>query len=159
METALRWLPARRWRLARCCAAVASCPVLRGGAAVASCLVLRGGGFLPDAARRWLLARCCAAVASCPMQRGGGFLPDAARRWFLARWERRWRLSRCSAAVASCLWLWYHLLSNVLRTDSECWGVSKFQKCRARCAESRMNVQKCSDLAWIVEEVLLFGHF
>ena len=35
---------ARRWRLARCGAAVASCPVRRGG------------GFLPGAARRWL--RC-----------------------------------------------------------------------------------------------------
>ena len=35
------------------------------GAAVASCPMRRGGGFLPDAARRWLLARCGAAVASC----------------------------------------------------------------------------------------------
>ena len=43
---------ARRWLLARCCAAVASCPMRHGG------------GFLPDAARWWLLARCCAAVAS-----------------------------------------------------------------------------------------------
>ena len=54
------------------------------GAAVASCPMRRGGGFLPDAARRWLLARCGAAVASCPKRRGGGFLPDAARRWLLA---------------------------------------------------------------------------
>ena len=43
---------ARRWLLARCCAAVATCPMLL-------CC-----GFLPDAARGWLLARCCAAVAS-----------------------------------------------------------------------------------------------
>ena len=46
------------------------------GAAVASCPMRRGGGFLPDAARlpdearRWLLARCCAAVASCQWLRG-----------------------------------------------------------------------------------------
>ena len=59
---------ARRWLLALC------------SAAVASCRMLRGGGFLPDAARLWLLARCSAVVASCPMLRGCGFLPDAARR-------------------------------------------------------------------------------
>ena len=79
--------------------------------------MLRGGGFWPEAARRWLLARCCAAVASCPMRRGGGFLPDAARRCLLAR---------CCAAVASCRWLWCHLLSNILRTDSESWGCQSF---------------------------------
>ena len=45
----------RQWRLARCGAVVASCPMLRGG------------GVLPDAARQWRLARCGAAVASCPM--------------------------------------------------------------------------------------------
>ena len=66
---------------------------MRCCAAVASCTVLRGGGFLPCAARRWLLARCCAVVVSCPVQRGGGFLPDVARRWLLA-----W----CGAAMASC---------------------------------------------------------
>ena len=78
-----RFLPdtVRRWLLARCGAAVASCPVRRGG------------GFLPAAARRWLLARCCAAMASCPLRRGGGYLPDAARRWLLAR---------CCAAVVIC---------------------------------------------------------
>ena len=65
----------------------------RCGAAVASCPVRRGGGFLPGAARRWLLARCCAAVASCPVRLGGGFWPGAARQWLLAR---------CCAAVASC---------------------------------------------------------
>ena len=62
-------------RLIRDGAAVASC------AAVACCPVRRGGGFLPGAARRWRLARCGAAVASCPMQSGSGFLPDVARRW------------------------------------------------------------------------------
>ena len=109
------------------------------GAAVASCPMRRGGGVLLDAARRWRLARCGAAVASCPMRCGGGVLPYAARRWPLAR---------CGAAVASCRWLRCHLSSNVLRTDSEGWGVSKFQKCRARCGESRTNVEKCSELAW-----------
>ena len=69
-----------------------------------------------------------AGVASFPMWRGGGFLPDAARRWLLAR---------CGAVVASCRWLWCLLLSNVLRTESEGWGVSKFRKWRARCGESR----------------------
>ena len=115
------------------------------GAAVASCPMRRGGGFLPEAARRWLPARCGAAVASCPKRRGGGFLPDAARRWLLAR---------CCAAVASCpmlrgggflpdaarRWLRCHPSSNVLRTDSEGWTVSKFRKYRARCGESKTNV-------------------
>ena len=57
--------------------------------------------------------------------------------------------------VVSCQWLRCHLSSNVLRTDSKGWGVSKFRKCRARCGESRANVDKCSELALIVEEVLL----
>ena len=80
-------------------------------------------------------------VASCPMRR---FLPDAARRWLLAR---------CGAAVASCWWLRCHLSSNVLRTDSEGWRESKFRKCRARCGESGTNVDKCGELALIVEKV------
>ena len=123
---------ALQWLLARCCTAVASCPRLCGRC------------YLPDAARRWLLARCCAAVASCPM-------------------------AQCCAAVATCpmlrgssflpyaalQWLRYHLSSNVLRTDSEGWRVSKFRKCRARCGESRTDVDKCSELALVVEEVLL----
>ena len=67
-------------------------------------------GPWPAAGRR----RWGAAVASCPLRRGGGFLSDAARRWLLAR---------CGAAVASCRWLRCHLLSNVVRTDSEGWGV------------------------------------
>ena len=49
-----RLVTARRWILARCWAAVASCPMRRGG------------GFVPDSARRWLL--------------GLPVLPDAAAR-------------------------------------------------------------------------------
>ena len=41
-------------------------------------------------------------------------------------------------------------LSNALRTDSEGWRVSKFRKCRARCSESRTNVEKCRELALII---------
>ena len=77
-----------------------------------------------------------AAVASCPARR---------RRWLLARSSaaaRRWPL-RC------------HMSSNVLRTNSEGWRVSKFRKCRARCGESRTNADKSSKFALIVKEVLL----
>ena len=49
----------------------------------------------------------------------------------------------------------WQLATNVLRTDSEGWKVSKFWKCQARCGESRTNVDKCSELALIVEQVLL----
>ena len=149
MRRGVGFLPdaaARRWLLARC-AAVASCP--------ASCPMLRGGGFLPYAARRWLLARCCAAVASCPMLRGGGFLPDAARRWLLAR---------CCAAVAACpmrrsggfVVICHRMYCSRIASVGR---MSKFRKCRARCGESRTNVEKCSELAWIVEEVSFLGHF
>ena len=65
-------------------------------------------------------------------------------------------LARCCAAVAHCP-IRCHLSSNVLRTDSEGWRVSKFWKCQARCGESRTNVDKCSQFALIVEEVLLQG--
>ena len=127
-----------QWLLARCCAAVASCPMRRA-----------------DAARRWLLARCCAAVASCPMLRGGGFLPDPVLRWLLARCCAPMLRGSGFLPDAARRWLRCHLSSNVLRTDSECWRLSKFRKCRARCGESRTSVDKCSELALIVEEVLL----
>ena len=81
---------ARRWRPARCCAAVASCPMWLGG------------GFLPDAARLWRLARCSAAMASCPMRRAMASCPMLRVGGFLADDVRRWRLARCCAAVASC---------------------------------------------------------
>ena len=126
MPGAARW-----WPIARCCAAVASCPVLRGGGFLPGAARRCRGGFLPGAARRWLLARCGAAVASCPVLRG-----------------RRWLLARCGEAVASC-----HLSSNVLRADRECWRLLKLRKYRARCGESRTNVGKCSELALIAEEL------
>ena len=84
------------------------------------------------------------------MLRGGGFLPGRRGGGFLPDEERRWLLTRCGAAVAA--------LSSVVEcigTDSEGWRVSKFRKCRERCGESRTNVDKCSEVALIVEEVLL----
>ena len=82
----------RRWLLAQCCAAVASCPMQRGPAAVAS----KSSLALPPGA-----GYAGAVIASCPTRMlcgGGRFLPvpDAAR-----------------------LWLRCHLSSNVLRTDRE----------------------------------------
>ena len=126
------------WLLAQCWAAVAACPMLCG------C------GFLLDVARQWLLARCYTAVAACPMLHGSGFLPYAALQWLLAQ---------CCVAAASCdashQWLRCHLSSNVLSKDSKGWKVSKFWKCRAKCGELRTNVDKGSELASIVEEMLL----
>ena len=68
-----------------------------------------------------------AAVASCPMLRGGGFLP-------VASWS----------PVVEYIAYGYRGLEGV-----------KGSECRARCGESRTNVDKCGQLALILEEVLL----
>ena len=83
-----------------------------------------------ETARRWLLARCGAAVASCPMQRGGGVLPVAS-----------------VSSVVECIAHGWRGLGGV-----------KVSEMSSKMCESRTNVEKCSELAWIVEEVLL-GHF
>ena len=126
------------WLLARCCVRVASCPML--------CCC----GFLPDSALLLLFAQCCDAVAS---------LPDAVLQWQLADAVRRWLLAqRCATGLyiyifpgvfhfcrqMYCIWM---------ARAVGCWRFGNVEQDDADSV--RANVDKCSELAWISEEVLL----